>query len=266
MRTHPRSGDLLNLNQGTTGADLDRRVRFTAAFNFRDLGGYRCHNGKRTRWRRVFRSGALHWMTHEDALLATDELSIRGVLDLRDSLEVERDGRAPFVGPETAYHHVPILDGSQRVSQQAQDARAADMAAIYLAMLENGGTDFGRAISVLAGLAREPVVFHCAAGKDRTGLLAALVLGVVGVPDELIVEDYALTAQHMEPIIERMRRSPGYSHIVKDLPAGRFHPQPDAMERALAGIRSRWGSIRAYVLAQGVSDGDLVQLETGLVE
>lgn len=257
---------MLNVNESSTRVDRERRVRFDGAFNFRDLGGYRCRDGKHTRWRRVFRSDALHWMTAEDVRFATDELGIRSVIDLRDSSEVERDGRAPFIGPQAEYFHIPILDGARRVSQQVQEAPGLDMAGIYLTMLEKGGPDFGRAIRTLAGIAGSPVVFHCAAGKDRTGLLAALVLGELGASDEQIVQDYALTAHHMEPIIERMRAVPGYAHIVKDLPADRFTPRAVSMERTLAGIRSRWGSLRDYVLGQGVTADDIERLETGLLE
>ena len=112
----------------------------------------------------------------------------------------------------------------------------------------------------------QPVVFHCAAGKDRTGLLAAILLGALGVSDDDIVGDYALTARHMDPIIERMRTTPGYAEIVGKLPAATFSSRPEAMTGTLAGVRALWGSMREYVAANGLRADELLRLEKAVLE
>lgn len=257
---------MLNVNERTAGPVADRCVRFDAAFNFRDLGGYACEDGRRVRWGRLFRSDALHWMTDDDSRKAREILGVRSVIDLRDSEEVQRDGRAPFLQHPVRYFHVPILDGERRASQQSQDRPDFDMAGLYLRMLRNGAQDFARAVRTIASRAHDPVVFHCAAGKDRTGLLAAILLGAMGVPDEEIVGDYALTARHMEPIIERMRSTPGYAEIVGDLPAGIFHSRPEAMAATLDGVRDLWRSMRDYIILSGLSEDRLADLEQAVLE
>jgi protein-tyrosine phosphatase len=257
---------LLNVNERTAGSVDERCLRFEAAFNFRDLGGYTCVDGRRLKWRRLFRSDALQWMTRSDAHKAREVLKVRSVVDLRDSEEVERNGRAPFLQEPVRYFHVPILDGARRASQQAQERPDFDMARLYLGMLRKGAGDFMRALRTVAARAHEPLVFHCAAGKDRTGLLAAILLGVLGVPDEDIVVDYALTSRHMDPIIERMRSTPGYAEIVRNLPADHFSSHPDAMARTLQGVREGWGSMRHYALANGLGVDHLTRLEHAVLE
>jgi len=257
---------VLDVNRRASAPGRERCVRFEAVFNFRDLGGYWAGDGRRLRWGRLFRSDALQWMTQGDAHKAREVLAVRSVVDLRDSEEVERNGRAPFAHGPVSYFHIPILDGERRASQQAQDSPHFDMAGLYLKMLAKGAGDFVQAVHTVSTRAHEPVVFHCAAGKDRTGLLAAILLGALGVSDDDIVEDYALTARYMGPIVERMRETPGYAEIVRNLPADIFASKPEAMARTLEEVRAAWGSMRGYLAAGGLDPADLVMLERAIVE
>ncbi|MBI2965800.1 MAG: tyrosine-protein phosphatase [Chloroflexi bacterium] len=257
---------MLNVNERAARPAEDRCVRFEAAYNFRDLGGYRCNDGRRLRWRRLYRSGALQWMTQGDAHKAREVLGVRSVIDLRNSEEVQRDGCAPFLQHPVRYFHVPILDGERRASQQAQERPDFDMSRLYLRMLRDGANDFARAVRMVVAHAHEPIVFHCAAGKDRTGLLAAILLGAFGVSDDDIIDDYALTSRHLDPIIERMRSTPGYAEIVGDLPADIFSSRPEAMARTLEGVRARWGSMRDYLASIGLDEAELAGIEESVLE
>jgi hypothetical protein len=205
-------------------------------------------------------------MTYGDARKAREVLGVRSVIDLRDSVEVERNGRAPFVHGPVCYFHVPILDGERRASQQAQNSPHFDMASLYVRMLEKGAGDFVRAVRTISARVHEPVVFHCAAGKDRTGLLAAILLGALGVSDDDIIDDYALTARYMGPIVERMRGTPGYAEIVRNLPADIFASKPEVMARTLREVRASWGSMRGYLTSGGLDPDDLAALELAIVE
>jgi protein tyrosine/serine phosphatase len=109
-------------------------------------------------------------------------------------------------------------------------------------------------------------VFHCAAGKDRTGLLAAILLGAFGASDDDIIDDYALTSRHLDPIIERMRSTPGYAEIVGDLPADIFSSRPEAMARTLEGVRALWGSMRDYLTSIGLEEAEIAALEETVLE
>lgn len=257
---------MLNVNERAVWPAEDRCVRFEAAFNFRDMGGYRCGDGRHLRWGRLYRSDALQWMTQGDAHKAREVLRVRSVIDLRNSEEVQRDGCAPFLQHPVRYFHVPILDGERRASQQAQERPGFDMSRLYLRMLRDGADDFARAVRTVVAHAHEPIVFHCAAGKDRTGLLAAILLGTLGVSDEDIIDDYALTTRHMDPIIERMRSTPGYAEIVGNLPTDIFSSRPEAMARTLEGVSARWGSMRAYVTSIGLDEDEIRSLEGTLLK
>ncbi len=90
---------------------LERHIQFEGALNFRDLGGYRTQEGRRLRWRRLFRSDKLHLMTDEDIVQARDNLGIRTVIDLREPESVERDGVERLIQPPIKYHHKPIVAG-----------------------------------------------------------------------------------------------------------------------------------------------------------
>ncbi|MBI4305312.1 MAG: tyrosine-protein phosphatase [Chloroflexi bacterium] len=258
---------MLNLHsQIASGAPLERTVKFEAAFNFRDLGGYSTADGRTVRWRQIFRSDSLHWMTDADGRKARTELGIRTVIDLRNTEEVERDGRAPFIVNPVRYFHLPILDGQRRASEQARERADFDMSALYFGMLLTAGSDLAKAMRLIISRGIEPVVFHCAAGKDRTGILAAVVLGALGVCDDDIVDDYAATTNHIALIIERMRSAPGYCEIVRDVPAQVFSPRPEAMAATLNLVRREWGTMRDYACAQGITDREIGMLEDLLLE
>ena len=136
----------------------------------------------------------------------------------------------------------------------------------YGAILVEGGPRFGAALGVLADAEALPAVFHCAAGKDRTGLLAALLLGALGVAHDDIVEDYALTSATMERFIAVMTaEDPEAAQAFADTPPAFFAADPAAMSLVLADLAGTHGSVRGYVRALGVTDHQLHQLEALLL-
>ena len=140
------------------------------------------------------------------------------------------------------------------------------LAEAYELMLVEGAPRFAAAFDLLADLGSLPAVFHCAAGKDRTGLLAALVLAVLGVDAESIVEDYALTQDVMHLIVARMlERHPERVETIGVVPAGFFAASPEAMWHVLARLTYLHGSVRNYVRNLGVSADVIESLEGALV-
>ena len=113
---------------------------------------------------------------------------------------------------------------------------------------------------------REPALFHCAAGKDRTGLLAAVLLAALGVREEEIIEDYAATRSSLERILDRLRQSSSCDYAFAELPPETLHAEPQTMERLLGRVTRGYGSMRAYLLGSGITAAELAALEAALLE
>jgi protein-tyrosine phosphatase len=241
-----------------SGAPDDRRIQVAGLGNLRDVGGYPAGEGRTTRWRRLLRSDAPHVTDAAGrAVLAGYEL--RTVLDLRTGAEavlapVALDGiaarrlRISLLGPDL--HRVP---------------RQLD--AIYRYLIEERGDTIAAAVSALAGAGRIPALVHCSAGKDRTGVVIGLVLAVLGVPDEVIAIDYALSAHRLSPAatsaIAQLQASSGLG--------GAFTPElasspPQLLLDVLAWARAAGGTVDGYLVSHGVSRAELDELHEQLTE
>ncbi|MFD0747939.1 tyrosine-protein phosphatase [Phytohabitans flavus] len=171
---------------------MDRTLPFTTTFNFRDVGGYTGHEGRTVVWRRLFRSDSLHRLESGDTD-AFAALGVRTVIDLRRPREVTRDGRVPeYVG--LGYRHIhPEHQDWDEIPYEEKLGVARYLANRYHDLAEQGVAGISAAVGVIADEAASPVVVHCVAGKDRTGVVCALTLSVLGVSDEDIATDYALS-------------------------------------------------------------------------
>jgi protein-tyrosine phosphatase len=185
-------------------SDLDRRIVLEGAFNFRDLGGYPAAQGRTIAWRRLFRSDGLSRLTANDLLTLVD-LGIETVVDLRTAGERERDSMPD--GPFTpAVHHLPMMDVLPTEDELTSWVDEDFLIGRYSQMLDDGSAAIAEAVRVLSAPHAVPAVFHCAAGKDRTGILAAVVLGLLGVPDDVIADDYAMSQAAMVEFFEFLKR------------------------------------------------------------
>ncbi|HEY2506070.1 MAG TPA: tyrosine-protein phosphatase [Streptosporangiaceae bacterium] len=235
-----------------------RRLAITGVYNLRDVGGYPTAAGGRVRWRTLFRSDALHRL--DDAGMATvADLGVRTILDLRTQLEAEY---APtvLVGTHARTVHISILAGDlQNVP--------VELAAVYRHFVEKRGDRIGAAVAELCDPAAYPALVHCSAGKDRTGIVIALVLAVLGVPDELIAADYALSGGYLDeehtPAIGQLQASTG---LGDQLTRALLTSPPQLMLDTLAQVRARGGSVAGYLADHGVGEPDLARLRTRLAE
>ena len=242
---------------------MDRQIAFEGCLNFRDLGGYPTADGRRVRWRRIYRSDALHLLTPADVARLRDELALSTVVDLRSSAELRSEGRGRLAGEPIAFEHVPLFDGEViRADSRAAELTLADR---YALLAEFAKDRIARVITVLAD-APGPAVYHCAAGKDRTGVVSAVLLGILGVRDEVIVVDYAATQASLEAIVERLMSAEGYQTMLAALPPDTLHAEPETMLAFLAHVRERYGSMAAYARAAGVGDATLARLAATLLE
>ncbi len=243
---------------------MKRRLDVEGCNNFRDLGGYPTANGQTLRWRALFRADGLHHLTPRGIATLRDELGIREVIDLRSSGEIALDGRGLLDEEEIRIHHVPLFDGeiTTEQRQQADDFTLGDR---YVMLLRFAPGPIARVVETLAA-ADAPAVFHCAAGKDRTGVLSAVILGALGVRDELIVADYAATREGLDAVIERLMQSEGYREMFAALPPDTLHAEPETMLALLDRVRQDHGSMRGYLQQAGVDDGVVERLAARLLD
>jgi len=247
--------------------DEARLVTLEGVHNFRDVGGYPTADGRAVRWGLIYRADGLGRLTAND-IETLRPLGLRTVIDLRTDAELVQRGRFPHESYQVNFHHLPILDATWAHDQPTppdQDATGFLLDA-YRQMLDAGPDRLAAALRVLALPGSLPAVFHCAAGKDRTGILAALLLGAVGVTNEHVVNDYALTGE----AIARMREwaaehDPSMAAAMASAPAIYMSAEPRAMELLLDGIVAEHGSVREYVHRLGVSSLELDWLTDALL-
>ncbi|MGI9613249.1 MAG: tyrosine-protein phosphatase [Acidimicrobiales bacterium] len=229
-------------------------------FNLRHLGGFSTPGGSHTGSDLVFRSDGLHRATEADQQKLVD-LGVRRVIDLRTIGELDREGR--FEHPDAGYDHVPIIEEIGELVA-AIDAGVDDLLGHhYLHMIEHNSEAFADAVERIADALEheQPVVFHCTAGKDRTGVLTALILGALEVDDESIAEDYARSSEAMTRMVEWYRRTSSMSPQEKMAQMGMDPSLASAMMKAerstmldfLAEMRNRYGTIENYLATEGVA-------------
>lgn len=249
------------------GSDPRRLVPLAAVHNFRDMGGYPAAGGRTTRWRTLFRADGLHRLAGDD-LEVIRTLGLRTVIDLRSPAELEERGTFPHDLHPVDFHHVPVIDSTWKLAHltDADNDPVAFLEWAYNDMLREGPHRFAQAIEQLSQAEAFPAVFHCAAGKDRTGVLAMLLLGSLGVPREYIIADYALTVDGIERMRAwALREAPEMSERMADTPSAFMAALPEAMARLIDTICED-GSIFDYTLSLGVTPGALERLAGQLLE
>ena len=193
---------------------------------------------------------------------ALADYGVRAIVDLRLPGELDREPN-PFAEPGDhgiAYTNVSFIDPAA-----APPEEVATLAEDYVRMLDRYR---GGVADVMVAVAEAPeggVLIHCAAGKDRTGLISALLLGLVGVPAATIADDYALTAELLRSReLEWLEHGPG-ERAEREAMVARFAPTAEVMLEVLARLTERWGGVEPYLLAAGVSRGDLERLRDRLL-
>lgn len=238
----------------------DRRLPVPGTHNLRDTGGYAAAGGS-TRWGRLLRSDALH-RVDEEGRAVLRELGLGLVVDLRSDEECERDPSA-LDGLGHRAVRVPITSGS------TASILELDLAAIYAEFVEEHGPSLTRAVRVIATAGDTPTLVHCAAGKDRTGLVVALALSAAGVDREDVVADYVLSEQHLagewlDAILGRIRADGADlpAHVLATLGSS----PAELLRHTLAAMDERHGGPVGYLRDHGMTDAELDALRSALVE
>lgn len=222
----------------------DRVLPLQGASNFRDLGGYLGHGGRTVRWRRLFRSDHLVGLTQSDKVLLA-ELRLARALDFRGQAE---RAAAAYELPGVEQHSLAI---EPTVVQRLQELAAAGehltvplvsrlMTDLYRSLVNDQAHRFAEMFEHLLQ-ADAPLVFHCTAGKDRTGFAAALVLLALGVPRDVVVQDYLLTNRVFQ-------QPPAGGHgLSAEAMAVLWRVQQDFLDAALQAVDADHGGVEPYL-------------------
>lgn len=211
--------------------------------NARDVGGLLTASGPAVRPLRLLRSARLNGLTDGDREWLAS-IGLRTVVDLRQSFEIEAWPDALGTLAVTSVNTPPSL--------AAEDDPTVSFFGLYLSWVDGSGTAFADAVRALARPEALPALVHCTAGKDRTGVLVALVLDVLGVEEKAIVDDYLETNA-------QLGADPGdivFQHMIN----------ADLITGSLAHVRARFGSAERYLMAHGVTAAEIAALRQGLLE
>ena len=244
------------------------RRRFDALVNFRDLGGHETETGRFTRRGVIYRADGVQRCTPAD-VAQLESLGVKRVVDLRTAHERVSDGLFDPRHPSIEYRHVPLLDD---VSGIGEIAHGEPLVVSYLQMINDSSGRIVEAVNAVVG-SPGPVVFHCIAGKDRTGVLAALLLRAVGVPHDVVVADYAKSHAAMDCLVawyvaNRASAGAPLTAVAPDDHQRRrlMGAEPRWMAKVLEVLEPRHGGAERYLLGAGVTPSTLRALRTRLVQ
>ena len=236
---------------------INRHHPFEGCFNFRDIGGYPTSDGRTVRWGQYFRTGRQDRMTQQD-LDRVRQLGIRTQLDLRKPEEVREQGRGPLEVMGAAYHNLAVIPdgGTDQLSQLVGDTGISGKR--YLGYLEFGPDAWIRMFDIFAQASSQPILLHCTAGKDRTGVSTAFLLSVLGVDRAIIEADYVLTNLDVARQADFIEKTVGFPEGMNRESMMHAAGVPDdAMSDFLDGLHERWGGPVDYLRSIGISDATL---------
>jgi protein tyrosine/serine phosphatase len=273
-----------------TSTRTDRWLRLDGTTNTRDLGGLPTSDGGTTRPGRILRSDNLQTLSGTDVQRLVGEVGLREVIDLRTTAEVLLEGRGPLRAvtsvthrhfsllPERGHHtdvfaveeaDLPELPAGWAESVLPRQVAASDQeeppaVRSYLGYLAHRPDNVLGALRALAAGADGAAVVHCAAGKDRTGVVVMFSLAVAGVPHEEIVADYALTAQVIDALVAKLATSPTYAEDMTTRGVASHTPRAETMDRLLALLDDRHGGPVGWLTEHGFGAGEQAALRARL--
>ena len=267
---------------------MSRWIELDGAVNVRDLGGLPTGDGNRVLPNRLIRSDNLQGLSRADVRTLVEEHAVRSVADLRTAVEVDAEGPGPLTAePRVRIAHLslfpeagrntdaaaldedPAVDPDRPIVlpwQQRRDdgTERHGAAAVYLGYLEDRPDSALAALRLIAATEGATIV-HCAAGKDRTGVVTALALAEVGVPREEIVADYALSSERIEAIFARLLASRTYAGDLDGQQIDKHRTRPETMQALLDSISAKYDSVGGWLRSHGWTEQDATALRARLL-
>ena len=245
---------------------LERHYPFEGCFNFRDIGGYLTQDGKRVKKGLYFRAGRQDRMSDKD-LSQLSDLKISTQIDLRRPDEVLEQGKGPLEAMGAKYINIAVIPegGSDQLSRLVGDTGISGKR--YLGYLEFGPTSWLRLFGILSELDNLPVVLHCTAGKDRTGVSTAFLLSILGVSRDVIEADYLLTNLDTERQADFIESTVGYPEGYDRERMIAIAGVPEtAMKDFLDGVESKWGTVVEYLKKIGITQEQMDTIRYNFLE
>lgn len=230
-----------------------RQIHLHGCFNFRDIGGYRVEGGGSVRWGRVYRSGGPLGLSasDEDSIVA---LGLSTILDLRTHEEVQARSGFGEVMPDATVIHLPMTDLLPPADELSRWSDPRFVANEYRTMLDHAAPLLREGFAVLTDPSAYPALVHCSAGKDRTGIFTALVLGLIGVSDEDIVYDYALSRDGMRRLLDWLNENArDQTEVVRRYAPAILAADPTTMGEFVDQLVDDFGSFAGYAEHLGVA-------------
>lgn len=275
-------------------------IALEGADNVRDVGGLPTFDGQHVQSGRLVRSDSLQELSTADVRRLVDELGVRAIADLRTGKEVDDEGPGPMTREPAVRreHHSLYPEAGLSTDLAAADAVALGVhlddeasgqlvessaprdpaspifvedeeryrgaTSVYLRYLDDRGDSIVAALRLIAYTDGATIV-HCAAGKDRTGVVVAIALREVGVTPEAIAADYALTADRIAAVQQRLGRRPAYAEDIAMTDPERQRPRVATMEKVLAAIDELHGGVDSWLRGNGWTDADATALRRKLL-
>ena len=276
-----------------TSTRTDRWLHLDGTTNTRDLGGLPTVDGGQTAFGRILRSDNLQTLSESDVRTLVDELGLSDVVDLRTTAEILLEGRSPLRDVDSVTHrHFTLLperglrtdvfaaeeddeeiraqlpaDWAESIlPRQVAPGDAGEPPAVrsYLGYLVDGADNVLAALRALAAGGPGAAVVHCAAGKDRTGVVVALALAVAGVEPEAIIADYAQTAEVIDALVAKLAASPTYTDDMTNRDVASHTPRAESMRRVLELLDERWGGPVGWLEQHGFGADEQAALRARL--
>ncbi|MDN3356144.1 tyrosine-protein phosphatase [Actinomadura sp. DC4] len=262
---------------------MTRWIELDGAVNVRDMGGLVTAGGRTVRTGLLLRSDNLQGLTPGDVDRLVTVIGLRHVIDLRSDIEVEIEGPGPLTRePAVTIHHLSLFAEGGGLTDVDADTPRVDTDKIlpWQDRQEEGGHESERSVghylgyladrpdsvvSALRVMSEGTSIVHCAAGKDRTGVVIAFVLHVLGVPREEIVADYTATGDRLEAILARLRSSPAYAQDLDSRPADTHRPHAYTMEKFLTILDERHDGPDGWLERHGWTAEDATALRAALL-
>ena len=255
-----------------------RKLPFTGAHNFRDLGGYKTEDGRALKWGKIYRSDDLHLLTDED-LKYLSRLNIKSVVDFRS--DEERESEPDRLNPDMTQVLLPIKFQPEELDEETIKNLMKNLTFgtldssnllrdFNIVIVKDFATEYKKFFRHVIENNAEPIVFHCTAGKDRAGFASAMILTVLGVPREKVIEDYLLTNTYVKDHVD--------SEMLEIELKTFFRADTDNLRKinlveeryiqaAFDTIDSEWGGMDNYISgALGLSEEDILKLKDFYLE
>jgi len=255
-----------------------RWLELEGAVNARDVGGLPTEDGRQIADRRLLRSDNLQGLTPADVKLLVEDFGLSTVVDLRGTPEVTAEGPGPLTSVSSVTHvHHSVLPERGEATDAAADAlfistrrdRMAEfpedpMCALYLGYLEDRPESVVGALRSISDAPGAALV-HCAAGKDRTGVVVAMSLTVAGVRRDAVIADYAASGNRIGAILARLRASPTYASDLSKRPDDDNRPRAETMAHFLEQLDNRYGGVLPWLAEHGFGEDEVKGLRDKLL-